>query len=146
MSAEELQSRLLEIGAESVPDRMYELRIQTIHGNLRIAIEPECVYTRFDTPPPEEPAGTKLNKYSGKWNFYGDITDKKVADHVVKSIQRIASPRLLVHKSDDGRVCIELDRCPLCMGKWDVNGKCSRCLFELQRIALAAKSIEERKA
>lgn len=146
MSAEELQSRLLEIGAESSLDFVYDLRIQTKYGNLCVFIEPECVYTRFDTIPAEAPEGAELNKHSGKWNFYGDIKDKNFADHVVNSIQRIASPRLLVHKSDDGRVCIELDRCPVCMGKWDVNGKCSRCLFDLQQIALAAGSTEERKA
>lgn len=146
MSVDELQTKLLEIGAESVSDRMYELQIQTIYGNLRIAIEPECVYTRFDTIPAEAPAGAELNKHSGKWNFYGDINNENFVDHVVNSIQRIAAPRIFVHKAIDGRVFFELDRCPVCMGKWDDNGKCSRCLFDLQRIALAAGSIEERKA
>ena len=76
-------------GLQHTPDAMYPYCLPTKLGALLISPCDGAIRTRFEEVPPAEPCGTRLNPYSGKWNFEG-LDDDSLVGRAIYWIERIA--------------------------------------------------------
>ena len=82
---------ILELGAFPCGG-MYEHRIETKHGLLRLSVCDTAIRTRFDDVPPIAPDGASLNPHSGKWNFeFGVKPTQEDLDHAIRCIKEISA-------------------------------------------------------